>query len=336
MIDKPMTASPLDLSILIVTYNSAGLIGRLLDHLNTEMQREAGHFQAEVVLIDNASRDGTAELVRRNYPWVRLVASAQNLGFAAGNNLAARQAQGRHLLLLNPDAFPEAGALRSGLALMDSHPEVGLGGGELLGTDGSRQPSARMFPQLRDELFTLSGLAARYPASRLFARLDRRWANPDDDARVDWIPGAFVFIPAEVFRRLLGFDERFFMYYEEVDLCRRLRENGLSVQYWPELKAMHIGGASAKTVENARVSRTGSQLESWRMRSALLYYRKHHGAAGAAGLWLIESGWSRLRQWRAALRGLKGKADDMSTHCAQLRQAWKDTRAGTASPQRPW
>lgn len=326
----------MDLSILIVTYNSAPLIGRLLDHLQAEFEHETGHLRAEVIVVDNASRDGTAQLVRREHPSVRVVASAVNLGFAAGNNLAARHAKGRHLLLLNPDALPEPGALRRGVQLMDDNPRVGLGGGELLGTDGSRQPSARMFPTLRDEVFTLSGLAARHPASRLFARMDRRWADPDRDAEVDWIPGAFVFIPSVLFARIGGFDERFFMYYEEVDLCRRLRELGRTVQYWPGLKATHIGGASARTVADARVSRAGSQLESWRMRSALLYYRKYHGAVGALGWQAVEWGWNRLRQLRSALRGHCEKAADLALHCQQVRQAWRDTHAGAVSPMRPW
>ncbi len=322
----------MDLSILIVTYNSAKLIGRLLDHLAHELQGLA----AEVIVIDNASRDSTAELVAQSYPWVKLIASKDNLGFAAGNNQAAKQASGRYMLLLNPDAIPHAGSLALGLRMLAETAEVGLAGGELIGADGSRQPSARMFPTLRDELFTLSGLAARYPQSPLFARLDRRWANPDQEAVVDWIPGAFVFIPTEVFRRLGGFDERFFMYYEEVDLCRRMQQAGLKILYWPQLKAMHIGGESAKTVVQARVSKTGSQLESWRMRSGLLYYRKHHGAMGAAGLHWIEWGWHRLRQLKAQLSGQADKAADFATHCAQLNEAWHDTRAGQVSPARPW
>lgn len=326
----------MDLSILIVTYNSAGLIGKLLDQLQVEIWNEGQLLPVEVVLVDNASRDGTAELVGRNYPWVRLLASTVNLGFAAGNNLAARNANGKYLLLLNPDALPAPGSLQRGIALMAAHPQVGMGGGELLDPAGVPQPSARMFPTLRDELFTLSGLASRFPQNKYLSRLDRRWADHEADAQVDWIPGAFVFIPAKAFDELGGFDERFFMYYEEVDLCRRLGAKGLTVQYWPELKALHIGGASAKTVENARVSRAGSQLESWRMRSALLYYRKHHGAAGAAGLYMIEWGWSRLRQLRSSLRGQQEKAMDLAQHCLQMRQAWHATEAGRTSPARPW
>lgn len=322
----------MDLSILIVTYNSARLIGRLLEQLAQELQGLA----AEVIVVDNASRDDTAGLVRQQHPWVRLIASPDNLGFAAANNLAAQQASGRYLLLLNPDAIPAPGALARGIALMDRHPAAGLAGGELRGPDGSRQPSARMFPTLRDELFTLSGLAAKHPDSPFLARLDRRWTDPEQAALVDWIPGAFVFIPASVFRALGGFDERFFMYYEEVDLCRRLQQAGHEIHYWPELKAMHIGGESAKTVQSARISKAGSQLESWRMRSALLYYRKHHGARGTHGLYWIEWGWHKLRQLKARLAGQVEKAVDFALHCQQLEQAWRDTDGGRVSPPRPW
>jgi GT2 family glycosyltransferase len=322
----------LDLSILIVTYNSAKLIRPLLARLRQELAGVSG----EVVVVDNASADGTAECVRREHPWVHLVASDVNLGFAAGNNLAGRHAGGRYLLLLNPDAMPAPGALARGVALMDANPAVGLAGGELRGSDGGRQPSARMFPTLRDELFTLSGLAARHPQSRLFARLDRRWADPEEPAEVDWIPGAFVFIRARDFAALGGFDERFFMYYEEVDLCRRLRAAGRGIRYWPELKATHLGGESAKTVKAARISRAGAQLERWRMRSGLLYYRKHHGAWGAVGLHALERGWHKLRQWKAHWRGRCDLAADLGVHCAELAEAWQDTAGGTRSPARPW
>ena len=322
----------MDLSILIVTYNSAHLIGALLEKVHTELQE----FDGEVIVLDNASRDGTAELVREHFPWALLIASEENLGFAAGNNLAATHARGRYLLLLNPDAVPAPGSLARGVALMDEHPDVGLAGGELRGVDGSRQPSARMFPTLRDEFFTLTGLSARYPTSPIFSRLDRRWADPEVPAEVDWIPGAFVFIPVSVFKQLDGFDERFFLYSEEVDLCRRMQAAGYKIYYWPELKAMHIGGESAKTVARARVSKSGSQLQSWRMRSALLYYRKHHGAAGAAGYYWLELGWHRLRQFKARLLGQTERAADFAVHCGQLNDAWRDTDHGRQSPPRPW
>jgi GT2 family glycosyltransferase len=290
----------MDLSILIVTYNSAALVGPLLTHL----RRELADLSAEVVLLDNASQDGTAALVARDFPWVKLHASARNLGFAAGNNTAAAWARGRYLLLLNPDAMPQPGSLRAALHQLDACPDVGL--------------------------------AAKFPGSATLARLDRRWANPDENAVVDWIPGAFVFVKREVFGQLEGFDEHFFMYYEEVDLCRRLQAQGLKIYYWPALKATHIGGASAKTVKTERLSRSGSQLESWRMRSGLLYYRKHHGALGAAGLHWLEWSWHKLRQLKARLKRQPDRAQDFAAHCQQLKAAWHDTQAGRVSPPKPW
>lgn len=326
----------MDLSILIVTYNSAALIDGLLSHLSREIAACRSRHRIEVVLVDNHSADDTAARVARHHPWVRLVASTSNLGFAAGNNLAATYAQGRYLLLLNPDAVPDEGAIAQGIALMDAHPEVALGGGQLRDSQGVAQPSARMFPRLRDEFFCLSGLAHRFPQSKVLAHMDRRWSDPDAVADVDWIPGAFVFLRADSFNSLKGFDERYFMYYEEVDLCQRLRAQGWRVRFWPALKAAHIGGASARTVKNERVSRAGSQLELWRMRSALLYYRRHHGPLGVACLHGLELGWNGLRLLRSALRGATDKRRDLAQHLRQLRQAWHDTSAGRLSPRRPW
>jgi N-acetylglucosaminyl-diphospho-decaprenol L-rhamnosyltransferase len=324
----------MDLSILIVTYNSRQLIGTLLDEVRRQM--DTSPLAMEVVLVDNHSRDQTASLVASQYPWVRLIASPVNLGFAAGNNLASQHAQGRTLMLLNPDALPDAGTLQAGVALMKANPEVAMGGGELRDSQGQRQPSARMFPTLRDELFTMSGLAARFPRNRWLARMDRQWADPEATADVDWIPGAFVFIRADRFAQVNRFDERFFMYYEEVDLCRSFKREGWTVRYWPALKAMHIGGASARTVSQERISRTGSQLELWRMRSALLYYRKNHGALKTTALHLLESGWYGLRRLRSSWRGQSERASEFMQHVAQLRQAWAETRAGRLSPGRPW
>lgn len=321
-----------DLSILIVTYNSRSLIDTLLKGL----ARQIDGLNAEVVLVDNASHDGTADAVAERHPWVHLIRSAQNLGFAAGNNLAARHAKGRVLLLLNPDALPARGCVARGLALMDSDPSVGLAGARLLADDGATQPSARMFPSLAQEAIVLSGLAARFPKSRWFGRLDRTWADPASAAPVDWVPGAFALVRRDLFERLGGFDERFFLYYEEVDLCRRIRAAGYRVQYWPELRVHHIGGVSARTVAGATVARSGSQLTLWRARSGLLYYRKNHGWLTAWAVNRLERGWHALRGWRASLRGQADKAAESATHLGLLERAWRDTLGGRVAPPRPW
>jgi N-acetylglucosaminyl-diphospho-decaprenol L-rhamnosyltransferase len=321
-----------DLSILIVTYNSACQIDLLL----TGLAAQIAGLRAEVVLVDNASHDGTADAVAQRHPGVRLVRSARNLGFAAGNNLAARHARGRVLLLVNPDALPAPGCVARGLALLDRHPRVGLAGARLLAEDGSTQPSGRMFPGLAQEAIVLSGLAARFPRSRLFGRLDRTWADPAEAAPVDWVPGAFALIRRELFQRLGGFDERFFLYYEEVDLCRRIRAAGHSVQYWPELEVQHIGGVSARTVAGATVARAGSQLTLWRARSGLLYYRKNHGWLMAWAVNRLERGWHALRGWRAGWRGQVAKASESAAHRGLLARAWNDTLGGRVAPPSPW
>jgi len=320
------------LSVLIVTYNSTRLIDALLAGLAAQLEP----LDAEIVLVDNASHDGTADLVARQHPEVRLVRSPVNLGFAAGNNLAARHARGRMLLLLNPDALPEPGAIARGLALMQQDSRVGLGGGRLLDPDGSTQPSARMFPSLAQEFIVLSGLAAKFPRSRWFGRMDRTWADPAQPAAVDWVPGAFAFIPSELFAQLNGFDERFFLYYEEVDLCRRIQAAGYRIQYWPELRVSHIGGESARTVQGETVSRAGSQLTLWRARSGLLYYRKNHGLAAAWAVNRLERGWHALRGLRARWTGKVGKALESAGQQALLARAWNDTLGGRVAPPRPW
>lgn len=324
--------TPLKLSVLVVTYNSV----RLIDALLTGLARELHGLDAEVVLVDNASHDGTADAVAHRHPWVRLVRSTQNLGFAAGNNLAARLARGRVLLLLNPDALPERGCVARGLALMDLHPDVGLAGARLLAEDGATQPSARMFPTLAQEAIVLTGLAARFPRSRLFGRLDRTWADPAQPAPVDWVPGAFALVRHSVFDSLGGFDERFFLYYEEVDLCRRIKAAGYRVQYWPQLRVRHIGGASARTVAGATVAKAGSQLTLWRARSGLLYYRKNHGWLSAWAVNRLERGWHALRGWRATVRGQVHTAFESARHRSLLARAWNDTLGGRVAPPRPW
>lgn len=322
----------MDLSILIVTYNSRRLIDRLLDDLVGQLTG----LNAEIVLLDNASHDGTADRVADRHPSVRLVRSAQNLGFAAGNNLAAKHARGELLLLLNPDAMPEPGTIARGMALMAANAQVGLAGARLLGADGVPQPSARMFPGLMQELFVLSGLAARFPRSRWFSMLDRGWADPEAPAEVDWVPGAFALIRRSLFEDMNGFDERFFLYYEEVDLCRRIKAAGWEVWYWPSLRVMHIGGESARTVSSETVSSSGSQLTLWRARSGLLYYRKNHGWLSTWALNRLERGWHALRGWRASITGQTDKSAESAAHRRLLARAWQDTLGGRVAPPRPW
>jgi GT2 family glycosyltransferase len=194
-----------------------------------------------------------------------------------------------------------------------------------------------MFPSLFNDLIMISGLAARYPRSRLLGRADRTGADPLESAAADWLPGAYVVIRREVLEQVGWFDERFFLYFEEVDLCRRIKAAGYQIWYWPEIAVTHIGGESSKTVEHTQMSTAGSQLTLWRMRSQLLYYRKYHGTAGAWGVAGLEIWWNRLRAWRNTL-GVRDtdKVRESRMTVALMQRAWRETRGGALSPPRPW
>jgi GT2 family glycosyltransferase len=331
-----------DASVIIVSFNTREILRACLSELFLAIRVR----DIEVIVVDNASRDGSADMVAADFPQAQLLRSQTNLGFAAANNLAFRVAVGRYIILLNPDTLIAIYALDAALGHMDASPDVGLAGGRLVGRDGLNQPSARQFPSLFNELLVLSGLAARFPRSRLFGRFDRTWADPYLSAEVDWVPGAFVIIRHDALQQVGEFDERFFLYYEEVDLCRRFKKLGWKIWYWPDIEVEHLGGESSRTVENVEFTSSGSQLILWRMRSGLLYYRKHHGFLTTWLVAQLESGWHGLRAFKARHANERTNLGDNQRCLAKeaesqrivslMRQAWQETLGGRVSPPRPW
>jgi GT2 family glycosyltransferase len=328
-----MTCHVPDASVVIVSFNTRDILRTCL----ASLKRATGDLDIEVIVVDNASHDGSADMVAAEFPGVSLVRSAVNLGFAGGNNAAFGQAHGRHVILLNPDTVLGRDTLGRAIAHMDTAPSVGMAGGRLLNRDGSDEPAARQFPSVFNDFLALSGLAARFPRSRLFGRFDRTWAPVAQPADVDWVPGAFAIIRGEVLAQVGHFDERFFLYYEEVDLCRRIKAAGWRIRYWPDIVVHHWGGESSKTLTDQAISSSGSQLVLWRMRSALLYYRKQHGRLTAWAAAQLEIGWHALRRAKVALIGGNPDKSAESTQVVSLmRQAWTETAGGRVSPSRPW
>lgn len=323
-----------DVSIVIVSFNTCDVLRECLQ----TVYREAGSLRVQVIVVDNASTDGSPAMVEREFPDVLLVRSEINLGFGPANNRGFRLARGRYIVLLNSDAFLTEGSLERSVARMDQTPNAGLGGGRLIGRDGSWQPSARMFPTVLSDLLVLSGLAARFPKSRFFGRTDRTWADPMQPAEVDWVPGAYSIVRAEVLQSVGPFDPRFFLYFEEVDFCKRIKEHKYSIWYWPEIAVVHIGGESSRQVRTLQFSRTGAQLTLWRMRSMLLYYRKHHGLS----VWLarvIEPVWYWLRSQRRRWSNDPTRRASAQSDLFMIKimdDAWHDTRGGRFSPEQPW
>ena len=324
----------LDLSVVIVSFNTLALTRECLQGV-LQQTRE---FAAEVLVVDNASRDGSAEMIAREFPEVTLLRSEVNLGFGNGNNLALEKARGRYIVLLNTDAFLAPGALRLAVSQMEAAPRCGLAGGRLVGRDGGWQPSARMFHSLFVDASVLTGLATRYPKSRVWGRLDRTWASAMQPAEVDWVPGAFSIVRSEALAEVGLFDPAFFLYYEEVDLCYRLKHAGWQVWYWPEIVVTHIGGESSRSLAQLDFSSPSAQVVLWRMRSTLLYYRKHHGVKARFARYLEHTLYTAA-VWRNKLAHTperQARAEQFTGLNRLMQQAWADTRGGRISPPAPW
>ena len=331
-----------EVSIIIVVLNVRDLLRECLQSLLAECDRLPSGLSAEVLVVDNGSSDGSPEMVAHEFSGtripVRLIRSDVNLGFGVPNNLALEAAQGRYLVLLNSDAFFHPGALRLALEHMDADPSVGIGGARLVGRDGAWQPSARSFPSIWRDALVLTGLSTRFPRSRIFGAPDRTWADPNEAAEVDWLPGAFLIARREALVRAGLFDPAFFLYYEEVDLCRRVKAAGFRILYWPDMVVTHIGGETTRRFRSLTLSKTASEVVLWRMRSTLLYYRKHHGWQARLALWLELSLYTlrRLRNFRSPNPARRERAQEAALLIRLMHQAWQETQGGRVGPPSPW
>ena len=281
----------IDLSIVVVSWNVQELLSRCLRSVLDGSKSSAP--DAEVIVVDNGSTDGSAHMVRTEFPHICLIANADNRGFPAANNQGIAIAKGRYVLLLNPDTEVVADALAVMVSYADAHPDVGVVGPRLLNPDGSVQPSRRRFPTLTTAFFESTWLE-RYAPRRLLERyyvLDQ----PDDATlSVDWVDGSALMARREAVEQVGLMDEGFFMYSEELDWCRRFRGAGWRVVYLPTARVIHHKGKSSEQV--AAACHTHFQT------SKIRYFRKHHSpaAAGALRLFLLGS-----YAWQLGLEGVK-------------------------------
>lgn len=267
-----------DVSVVVVTYNSAGCVGRLLDALREHCRDSL----RETIVIDNASSDGTRALVSRDYPWVRLVARATNGGLSAAINDGVTASSGQFVAILNPDIHFDADPLTPLAAYLREHPNTGVVAPKLLDDDGTLQLSCRAFPGYQTAIFNRYSLLTKVlPAndrSRRYLMTDFDHASVRD---VDWVSGAMLMMPRRVFDEVGGFDAGYFMFNEDVDLCRRVHDAGYRVVYDPRSVVQHTIGVSKSSSRKMIVARHRSM---WR------YYRKHlrggavRDAATAAGI----------------------------------------------------
>jgi GT2 family glycosyltransferase len=282
-----------ELSIVIVSYNTRE---RLRDCLRS-IERSQGIGEIEVFVVDNASEDGSAEMVAAEFPRVRILASGVNRGFAWANNIALHRARGKRVLLLNPDTELPGSALAEMIAYLDAHPEAAAVGPKLVRADGSLDPACRRsFPDPTTAFYRLSGLSRIFHRSERFGRYNLTYLDPDEDAEVDALSGAFMLVRREVVDRIGVLDDRFFMYGEDLDWAYRMKEQGWRIRYNPMVTVVHFKGESSR-----QASRRATVAF---YRAMHLFYEKHYRAQTFFALdWLIIATiyvrlmWALLRDW---------------------------------------
>ncbi len=295
-----------DLVVLIVNWNVRELLRACLNSVLGDLASSS--LEATVWTVDNASNDGSPEMLRAEFPQVRLIASQENLGFAGGNNLALRQIDAtdppHHTLLLNPDTEIHPGTLRTLFDFMENHPQVGVAGVRLYYGDKSFQHSAFGFPGLWQILFDLYPLPGRLYQSRLNGRYPRRWYERGEPFPVDHPLGAAMMVRWQVIRQVGFFDQDFHMYCEEIDWCMRIKQSGWKIYCVPKAEITHYEGQSARQI------RAESIVNLWRSRRRL--YDKHYNPVkNWLAKCLVRAGMRfkiRMTQ-RAAQRGELDQAD---------------------------
>lgn len=318
-----------DLSIIIVSFNTKDLLRRCL----TECKRAASKLNYEIIVVDNDSKDGSFDMLMQEFPDIQSIQAGANLGFAAANNLGYKQASGQYILLLNSDAFILKNGLELALKKISGDPSIGLLGAKLIGENREWQPSARSFPGLLNDYLILSGLSDKYPQSRFFGRPNMTYKNQNEAFCCDWVPGAFSLIRRAALGELI-FDEDFFLYYEEVDLCLRLKRNNWKIWYDPAVEVIHLGGASTRaSFSDDIVSKSGKQLTLWNYQSKYLYFRKNYGYWKVYLCKSSEVFWNKLRIWK---NPKNKKLEALKMLQEMMQRAWKSTLGGTISPDKPW
>ena len=298
----------MDLSVVIVSWNVKQLLRECLASVYDSFEGLGTIF--EVLVVDNASTDGSADMVAEQYPETCLMANPENKGFAAANNQGLAETSGRHVVLLNPDTSLRGNALGTLLGFMDQTPSAGMAGPRLVFGDGSFQHSAFAFPSLAQAVFDFFPVHHRLTESRLNGRYPRSLYATRDPFAVDHPLGACMMVRRAVIEQVGGLDEQFFMYCEEVDWAMRIKQAGWSVFCVPAAEVVHYAGQSTRQVRDAMF------VALWRSRFRL--FDKHYGRfynwavrrIVLAGLWR-EAAQARRQAERGLISG-----DDLAVRLA--------------------
>ncbi len=232
-----------DLSIIIVNYNVKEFLLNLLDSI----RKAINNISTEIIVVDNASEDGSVEVIKERFPEVKLIVNKTNIGFGAANNLALKEAKGKYFLLINPDTILREDTLRVMIDFFESHPDCGIAGCKVLNPDGTLQLACRRaFPGPWTSFTKVMGLSKLFPKSPIFAKYNLTYLDENKTYEVDAVSGAFMMLRKEVYDKIGGFDSQFFMYGEDLDLCYRAQKANYKVYYVHSTEIIHYKGESTK------------------------------------------------------------------------------------------
>jgi len=232
----------MDLSVVIVTWNSGDYLSDCLGSI----QGQQSDLTTEVIVVDNASSDGTVEMVRKEFPDVHLLVNTQNLGYTRACNIGLQRTTGRLVLILNPDTRLQSGSLSRMIDYFQDHPQLGVLGPQLLNPDGSIQPSCRRFPSYRLMFWEFTGLSTLFPKHPVFGAWRMGSFDHEEIRSVDQPMGACLLLRREALDQVGFMDERFEMFFNDVDLCRRLASAGWDIVFFPLARVVHDAGSHVR------------------------------------------------------------------------------------------
>ncbi|KKP91700.1 MAG: Glycosyl transferase, family 2 [Parcubacteria group bacterium GW2011_GWA2_36_10] len=228
------------ISIIIVNWKVRPLLEKCLESILADTES----FSKEIFVVDNDSRDGTPEMIMADYHQVTMIALPRNRGFARANNLALKQSSGEYIFLLNPDTEIQLGFFKTILAYFQAHPKVALLGPRILNSDLSQQASIRRFPNLISQLLVLFKLTKVWPDNKFLKKYLATDFDYNREQEVEQIMGAAMIMPRATYEKIGLFDQRFFLWLEEVDYCKRIKDAGLLIKYLPTASLVHHSGIS--------------------------------------------------------------------------------------------
>ncbi len=233
----------IDLSIIIVNYN----VKEFLQNLIHSIEKAIENLSAEIIVVDNASTDGSIELLKSKFPFINLIENKTNLGFGKANNIGLQLSKGKYIAMINPDAIVSEDTFTKLINFFKENPDAGLATPKILNPDGTLQLGCRRsFPGPWTSFCRVTGLSGLFPKSKIFARYNLTYLPENQTFEVDAISGSFMVMKRGVYEKVGGFDEQFFMYGEDLDLCYRIQKAGYKVFYVHTAQAIHYKGESTK------------------------------------------------------------------------------------------